>query len=175
VTLKDIAGHIALVKDQLEFHERQAGRFEHEPRRAEMHARTAERFRGLMADLLRLQDWQTAHPDWMTPRSAQPRRLALTWEEIEGLPKEVLDELSISDSDRTEFNIIAAVRASGGVASLDRVIVELYKMTGEVQKRISLNQRLYRMAQKDLLHAVPGKKGVYSTDTISEEEAAKLS
>jgi hypothetical protein len=172
--MKDLAVHIALVKSQLEFHERQAARFNGERRRMEMHERTAEHFRDLLGDLIKLRDWQTQHPDWMTPKSDQPRRITLTLEEVEGLPKEVLDELSISESDRAEFNIVSAVRSLGGVASLDQIIVHLYTTTKEVQKRMPLNQRLYRMTQKELLHSVPGKKGVYSVAPMTEEEAAKL-
>jgi hypothetical protein len=172
--MKEIATHIALVKNQLEFHERQASRFEGEPRRASIHHHTAERFRELLGDLLLLQDYQISHPNWMTPQSDQPKRLALTWEEVEGLPSEVLAELSLSDSDRTEFAIVSAVRAVGGIASLDRIILHLYKATGELHKRIPLNQRLYRMTQKEILFPVPGKKGVYSLEPIAEEHAAAL-
>jgi hypothetical protein len=121
-----------------------------------------------------LQDWQTAHPNWMTASVRKAKRLALSWEEVEGLPKEVLDELSVTEADHAEFNIASAVRALGGVAALDRIIVYLYKEFGEIQKRASLNQRLYRMTQKDMIYSVPGKKGVYSTEQLTDEEAAEL-
>lgn len=106
--------------------------------------------------------------------NARVKRLALSWEEIEGLPPEVMEELSISDSDRVEFNIAAGVVALGGVASLDRIIVHLWKEFSEVHKRTTLNQRLYRMTQKEMIYSVPGRKGVYSSQPLSEEEAAAL-
>jgi hypothetical protein len=174
-TLIELAQHIALVKDQLEFHQRQATKHAREPHRARVHLGTAEGFRTLLADLLRLQDFQSAHPNWMTlPNATRVKRLALSWEEIEGLPSEVLEELSISDSDRVEFNIAAGVRAMGGVATLDRIIIYLWREFGEVHKRTPLNQRLYRMTQKEMLFSVPGKKGVYSSEPLSEEDAANL-
>jgi uncharacterized membrane protein len=167
--------NIALVKGQVEFHQRQAAKFGIDPIRAAKHLRTAEQFGALLDDLLTFQAWEATHPHWATARAeAPPKRLALNWEEVEGLPPEVLAELSISDTDRTEFNIIAAIRAMGGVASLDRIIVYLFKETGELQKRSPLNQRLYRMVQKDLIFSVPGKKGVYSSEPMSEEEALNL-
>ena len=170
----ELVQHIELVKDQLAFHERQAVKFQREPHRAKVHARTAEGLRTLLADLLQLQDWQIAHPNWMTVSNRKAKRLALSWEEVDGLPKEVLDELSVSEADHAEFNIASAVRALGGVAALDRIIVYLYREFGEVQKRTSLNQRLYRMTQKGMLYSVPGKKGVYSSEPMTEEEAAEL-
>ncbi len=127
----------------------------------------------LNQELEELQKFQSTNPDWMaTP--PLPQRLNLDWEEIEGLPPEVLEELSISESDRTKFNIISGIRAMGGVASLDRIIIYLYKQHNDLQKRGPLNQRLYRMVQKELIFSVPRKKGVYSSSPMSEEDAAKL-
>jgi hypothetical protein len=103
-----------------------------------------------------------------------PKRLALSWEEVEGLPEEVMKELSISESDKTEFNIIAGIEAMGGIASLDRIIVYLWKTHGDLQKRLPLNQRLYRMTQREVIYGVPGKKGVYSSAPMTDEEAEKL-
>ena len=170
----ELVEHIQLVKDQLGFHERQAVKFEREPHRASVHSRTAEGFRALLADLLKLEDWQAAHPNWMTAPERKAKRLALSWEEVEGLPKEILDELSVSEADHAEFNIVSAIRANGGVTSLDRIIVYLHKEFDEYPKRAPLNQRLYRMVQKEMIYSVPGKKGVYSIEPLTEEEAAEL-
>lgn len=174
--VENLGQHIDFVKSQLEFQQRQAARFAKEPRRAALHEASALQFRSLLGDLIELKDWISAHPNWRAEKEKDttPKRLALTWEEVEGLPKEVLDELSISDSDRTEFNIIAAIRALGGIASLDRIIICLFNQTGEINKRMTLNQRLYRMTQKELIHGVPGKKGVYSLEVISDEDASKI-
>lgn len=171
--MRYLGEHISLVKEQLEFHERQAARYAADPNRSSRHQRTAERLGVLLEDLLEFQKWESANPNWATPKTVElPKRLALTWEEVEGLPPEVLAELSISDSDRTEFNIIAAIRAMGSVASLDRIIVHMFKEHGDLQKRLPLNQRLYRMVQKELIFSVPGKKGVYSSEPLSDAEAA---
>ncbi len=153
--------HAEFVKGQMEFHLRQADRFAEEPRRATLHATTAAQFRLLLEGLDALHAWQEANPGWESAHKIdRSKRLALSWDEIEGLPPELLAELSLSESDRTEFNILSSVRELGGVASLDRLLVYIYRQSGEVMKRTALNQRLYRMIQKELLHSVPGKKGV---------------
>ena len=77
----------------------------------------------------------------------------------------------ISESDKAEFTIVSLIDESGGVASLDQILVALYRKTGEISKRLGLNSRLYRMVQKGLIHSVPGKKGVYSTKPIVEDGA----
>jgi hypothetical protein len=168
--------HAEFVKGQMDFHLRQADRYADEPRRATLHATTAAQFRLLLEGLEAFRAWQEEHPDWETIRKIdRSKRIGLSWDEIEGLPGELLAELSLSDSDRAEFNILSSIRELGGVASLDRLLVQIYRQSGEVMKRIPLNQRLYRMTQKELIHSVPGRKGVYSIEPMSEEEAAELS
>jgi hypothetical protein len=174
--MNNLFQYAEFVKGQMDFHLRQAAKFADEPRRVALHNTTAAQFRLLLEGLEAWQVWQDAHPNWQDiGKPALSNRLALSWDEIEGLPKELLSELSLSDSDRTEFNIISSIRELGGVASLDRLLVHIYRQSGEVMKRTALNQRLYRMVQKDLIHSVPGRKGVYSIEPMSEEEAAMLS
>jgi hypothetical protein len=66
------------------------------------------------------------------------------------------------------------IAQSGGFLSLDKIMVELYKRTREIHKRNTLTSRLYRMAQRGTIYNVPGKKGVYSTYEISEQDAKKM-
>jgi hypothetical protein len=101
------------------------------------------------------------------------RSVNLMPDELEGLPENLISEL-ISDSDRTEREIFKVIEECGGIASLDRVILSLYKRTGEIHKRAATTSRLYRMSQKGFAFPVPGKKGVYSIKQLSEAEAEKL-
>jgi hypothetical protein len=133
-----------------------------------------ERFKSLLVDLELLMNKINENPELLSVRSAAVPRLGLSWEEIHGLPQELLEELSISESDKIEFNISSLITELGGVASLDRLLVALFRQSNEITKRAALNQRLYRMVQKELIHSVPGKKGVYSIHPISELDAAKL-
>ncbi|MFC0217825.1 hypothetical protein ACFFJ7_05395 [Pseudochelatococcus lubricantis] len=157
---------LEFVKGQADFHDRQQVRHSANERRASQHARTAGNFREL-ANFLERQAAREAEP--------KVKRLALGWDEIEGLPEELLSELSVSESDRTEFNILSILDEAGGVISLDRLLVEYYKLTGDVMKRQTMNNRLYRMGIKELVFSVPGKKGVYSNRRMDESEAAQLS
>ncbi len=173
--MEKIESHIEFVKGQIEFQQRQVARFESEPRRSRLHLDAVERFKSLLADLEHVMSRINENPELLSVRiAAVEQRLSLSWEEIHDLPPELLEELSISESDKTEFNIISLVTELGGVASLDRLLVALFHQSGEITKRAALNQRLYRMVQKELIFSVPGKKGVYSIHPISEEDAGKL-
>lgn len=170
--MSEIDKHIGFVNNQAAFHERQVERFSTDLRRTDLHKSTADKFNELAAFL----EAQRKKIEADEPLSANGvERLSLSWEEIDGLPEELLSELSISESDKFDFHIVAAVGDSGGVASLDRLLVSLFKSTGEIMKREKLNSRIYRLIQKEMLFSVPGKKGVYSTKPIVEEIAAELS
>lgn len=102
------------------------------------------------------------------------RNITLTLEDIEGLPPELMQELSISDADRLEFTIVSIINDAGGILSLDKIIVGLYKKTGEVHKRSTLTSRLYRMIQKSLIYSVPYRKGIYSTQELTDDDVKRL-
>ena len=85
-----------------------------------------------------------------------------------------MSELSVSDVDKAEFNIIALIDEAGGIATLDRILVALYLQNDKVTKRATLNARLYRMGQKGLIHSVPRKKGIYSTSVVTDEDLEKF-
>lgn len=93
--------------------------------------------------------------------------------ELEGLPEELLNELSISDADKVEFTIQQIIDDNGGVISLDRLLVDMFKKTGKIYKRNALTSKLYRMSNKGMVFSVPNKKGVYSTSLIEGEELNK--
>ena len=174
--MNNIPQHIEFVKSQQAFHERQALRFSDDFRRRELHIDTAKRFESLANYLTELEE-KLASGSAIGGGPALPGgqyRLALTRDEVEGLPEELMNELSVSDADKTEFNIVSLIDEAGGVATLDRILVALYRQNGEIMKRANLNARLYRMTQRELIHSVPGKKGVYSTKRLTEEDIEKL-
>ncbi len=167
--------HIEFVKSQVDFQARQVTRFASDVKRSALHSNAVRKFSELLVELEEIKQWLANNPNGLKSSSTTPtNRLSLSWEEVEGLPQELLEELSLSETDKTEFTIVSLINEMGGVTSLDRLLVALFRSSGEVTKRNALNARLYRMAQKDLIFSVPGKKGVYSTTPISEEDAAKL-
>ena len=85
--------------------------------------------------------------------------LNIKFDEIKELPTELLDELSISKSQ--DLIILDIINGNGGRASLDQIIIGLYKKTGQIHKRVKTNSVLYRMTTRGLLIGEEGRKGVY--------------
>lgn len=166
--------HVPFVKEQIEFQERMATRYAENLFRANLHNATKAKFELLKFELEAVDKALDEHRTQISPAPSGRLRLSLTPQEIEGLSEEVLKELSISEGDKTEFAIMSLIEEAGGITSLDRLIVGLWRKTGESIKRQTLTSKLYRMGLKDLVFNVPGKKGVYSNRRISEEEAVKL-
>lgn len=171
---------IEFVKDQASFHEKKAAEFDQSsPRRSERHKHAHDVFLQTL-DVLIAQQGQiealtlelSKRPP--VPKEISSRQVQLRLEDLEGLPDELINELSITDGDRMDFTVQAVINEAGGVASLDQVLIALYRKTQEVHKRANINSRLYRLASKGELHAVPGKKGVYATRQLSEDEVKSL-
>lgn len=166
--------HFPLVNEQAEFHERRVGKYSTiNAFRANLHKVTAEKLRALQADLMVADAALDAPAAKSAPhKERNPIQLSLSFDELAGLPQELLNELT--GADKLEFAIINATEEAGGVITLDRLLIALYRNTTEIHKRETITSRLYRMAQKNLIFNVPGKKGVYSTEQLSSEDAAKL-
>jgi hypothetical protein len=88
--------------------------------------------------------------------------LELLPEDLEGLPAELIAELSISDSDQQEIDIMKLIELEGGTISLDLLLVRWFRAKKAVMKRKAMTSRLYRMQQKGRIFAVEGTKGIYS-------------
>lgn len=98
------------------------------------------------------------------PSSISPKNYGLRPQDIEGLPKELLDELNLQDGDLLEFAITKVIDAAGGTLSLPRILVDLYRSEGRIEKRDQLGKKLYRMVRKGVIAPVPKRKAVYTTD-----------
>ena len=79
---------------------------------------------------------------------------------IHDLPQELLDELSVSKTDEIEDQIVTVINAYDGEATLDQILVGLYRKFRVVQKRRFMQNKLYRMS---MVWSVPGRKGIYTT------------
>jgi hypothetical protein len=150
----------AFVKDQVEFQEKQAERFlaRKEGSKAKAAQGRAAMFRQMLLDI------ETSQRPAHSGPTVDPLRLSPA--DIEDLPDELLNELSLNESDKKEFVILDIINDVGGIASLDRILVSLYRRTGEIEKRPKMISRLYRMTAKGLITAHPTKKGIYSTTPI---------
>ena len=106
----------------------------------------ADTIDGAVADLIRL----------MGLTSALPPDLGNVYD----LPQELLDELSIAKTDDMEDQLVTVINAYGGEATLDQILVGLYRKFKVSQKRRFLQNKLYRMP---MVWSVDGKKGIYTT------------
>ncbi|NBB80962.1 MAG: hypothetical protein GVY36_16205 [Verrucomicrobia bacterium] len=87
---------------------------------------------------------------------------------LHDLPDELLSELSVSKTDELEDQLVTVINAYGGEASLDQILVGLFRKFQVVQKRRFIQNKLYRM---DVVWSVQGKKGHYTTIEPSESDA----
>lgn len=169
--MSNLVSYLPFVKEQQGVHEKLAHRYAGEPWRHDRHIQSASQFANLADSLVAAQrelDAATAGHAAVRPGLAQ--RLTLTPEDVADLPEELLAELSVSNADKLEFAILNLINEAGGILSLDRILIGLYKATKEIHKRNQLTSKLYRMVQKGMLFAVPTKKGIYSTSEITEGE-----
>ena len=164
---------VAFVNAQVAFHEKKAKQIKADPKadpkRPNFHTLQASKLRELAQALTEGQSELDKYAALLQERaefkakSPSQGSLSLLPSDLEGLPPELLSELSISDLDKLAFTVISVLEGEGGVASLDRILIGLWRKTKEVHKKTVLQPKLYRMMQKKLIFPVPGKKGVYST------------
>jgi len=89
---------------------------------------------------------------------------------VHDLPAELLEELSIGKGDELDDQLVTVINAYGGEASLDQILVGLYRKFKVTQKRRFLQNKLYRMP---MVWSVEGRKGIYTT--IEPEHLAEPS
>lgn len=159
--------HLDFVNENIEFNERNATKNKNDERRSESYTQRAGKFRELKAFLENLPDSAN------NPANKHSSSIYLSSEDIQGLPDELLKELSLSDSDKKDFIILDIINQFGGLASLDKILVEYYKRTGEIEKRTRLVSRLYRMNNKGLVYPAEGK-GVYSTRPADQKKGGDV-
>ena len=81
------------------------------------------------------------------------------------LPESLRNELKILKSSTMEGKITDVIdNLYERIATIDEILVGIYREHKVAQKRHLLANKLYRMAKEGSVHAVKGKKGVYSTD-----------
>ena len=105
---------------------------------------------------------------------ASSNPLTLTQDDLVGLPKELLEQLNISEADRADAIIMDLINAAGGTLLLDKILIGLYKATGQIHQRNQNISRIYRLGKKGLVFSVPRKKGLYTTakpETASRQTA----
>jgi hypothetical protein len=83
-------------------------------------------------------------------------------DDLSDLPPELLKELS--DSAKGEKDVVLKIIDDrGGTATLDEILIDLWRKHKEIGKRPIVANKLYRLGRRHLVWTVGGKKGVYTT------------
>ncbi len=103
----------------------------------------------------------------------------ITPKDLDGLPAELQEELKVSEADQSMFKTIDAISNCAPDPrdfSIDRAMICMYRYTGDVVKRTTMQNRLSRMANKNLIKALGNGKYSLREDDIPggrSEEAAE--
>ncbi|WP_291851678.1 hypothetical protein [Bradyrhizobium sp.] len=166
--------YVTFVKDHVAIQQKLAKKYEDTPYRKGQHLESAKGFADLADFLAEIQKKGTGDVSYLNRGDSPLKRLHLTFEDIQDLSEENLKELNITEAERQDLVVEHLIAQNGGIYSLDKIMVDLYRQTKEFPKRGTITSRLYRMVGKGMIYNVPGKKGVYSTFEMTEQEAKKL-
>lgn len=167
--------HMAVVNDHIAIQNRLAKRYENDVRRSSLHIASRDNFIALLEAMVEADAALSAAQERAARPSSQEPTLTLRPDELEDLPQELLNELSDGAvPDKADIALFQVIEERGGIASLDQILVGLYRKTGELTKRTTLTSKIYRLTQKGQLFSVPNKKGAYSTRKLTEDEASSL-
>lgn len=114
---------------------------------------------------------RTKHrPEQISVQNLDEATLRISPSDLYGLPDDLIRELGISESDRKDYRIVDIIDGFGGVASINNILIELYRQTFEIEKRTRLVSRLYRMQNKGLVYSSASRKGIYATSPLIDDE-----
>jgi len=103
-----------------------------------------------------------------TPIVSRGDPYELTQDDLRGLPKELLEQLNIPVADQSEKLIIDLIAGAGGVLSFSKLMIGIYRISGEIPQKRTLQGKVYRMIDKKLIFKVPGKKGLFTTEQMPD-------
>jgi hypothetical protein len=176
---------IVLVKGQIAHYDNQIARFSpshprYRPEQIALYRRLIAEHRDLLTFLegQRTPGQATIAAKAVVPKSPTPDddRQSLSPNDLSDLPPELLAELS--DSARGEVDpLIQIIRERGGTATLDDILIDLYRKHREIGKRNVIANKLYRLTKRKLCWSVPGKKGIYTIAPLDagDDETAENS
>jgi len=169
-----IDAYLEFVKEQVSVQQKLAEKYGTSPYRKGLHTKSAKEFADLAEFLAELRSRGTNTTAYLHRGDSPLKKIALTYEDIDGAPEELLRELNLTDADKQDLLTEYIIAQAGGVLPLDKIMVELWKRTRQVPVRNTFTSRLFRMVGKGMIYNVPGKKGYYSTYPLSAEDAKKM-
>lgn len=163
---------VEFVKSQIAHHTRSI-RY-HESRKDEPKARRhrgiLKRFEELLTKIEAINQEYPDHPNGkVTIRRIEAigNRLG----NLDDLPEEIRNQLVSVQYDELETQILEVINERyGGIATIDEILVGLWREHNDVHPRDVLANKIYRMTRKEYLHSVAGRKGVYATQPVEDAE-----
>jgi hypothetical protein len=92
--------------------------------------------------------------------------------DISDLPPSLRKQLAFLRTDELDDQIFMIVKAAQNGADLDVILIELWRRFQIEQTRRFIQNKAYRLAQKGIIHSVPGRKGLYAA---TPDDAKRLS
>lgn len=93
------------------------------------------------------------------PSTNEPPDLGNRIGSIEDLPPELRKEIKVGDE--MEDKIISVIKHFEGIASIDELLVGIYRQHKKLLDRRKLSAKMHRMHKKGLIETVEGKRGFY--------------
>jgi len=156
---------IALVKGQIQHYETLIDRFppsdpRTRPGQIELYRRLVNGHR----DLLDYLDGQLKKTNGANEEPEKPIDIETPGEDnLSDLPEELLAQLSGRAKKGQADPIVQIINDRGGIATLDEILIDLYRRHREINTRTLISNKLYRLGKQGLVKAIEGKKGVYTT------------
>jgi hypothetical protein len=91
--------------------------------------------------------------------------------DLADLPLELLSELSEGIKGETD-QLIKIINGRGGTATLDEILIDLYRKYKEIGKRAIISNKLYRLSRRGLCWPIAGKKGIYTTTKPTDSDGS---
>jgi hypothetical protein len=160
-----IENFIALVKGQIRHYETQIDRFP--PSNPRTRPGQVDLYRRLLndhRDLLDYLDGQLKNSNGANKDTVKTIDTETPGEDnLSDLPEELLAQLSGRAKKGQADPIIQIINDHGGTATLDEILIDLYRRHHEIGTRNLISNKLYRLGKLGFVKAIEGKKGVYTT------------
>ncbi len=161
---------IEFIKSQIAHHRRSVEFFfsKKDAAKANRHTGILRRFEEILPKMEKIAEHGV--PVAPPPAAIDTDKIGSRFGNISDLPPELRDQLVSIQHDEFEQKILDVIADEyGGIATIDEIMVGLYRTYEEIHKRDALATKIYRMTRKELLFSVKGRKGVYSLTNDNPE------
>lgn len=88
---------------------------------------------------------------------------ALRPADLVNLPEQLREQLQLSRNDHLDMSIYSALESLGGSATLEKLLIELYRSQRKMINRKPLARRLHGLVERGVIFRTPGRRGLYHT------------